>query len=718
MVVMTDVAGSETILEHITDAFIAMDRDWRVTYVNERAMAQTRKAQGRDVAATELLGKSLWALAPGLVGTRFEHEFRRALREQTVVAFEAYSAPGGRWVDVLVYPSPDGVSVYSHDISARKAAEEELRRRADQQAVVADLGRRALAAHGLQALLDDAVRLMAATLDVELVAIAEAVPGGGELIFRAGVGWSEDAVGTRVARVGPGSLVEYMLRAGEPVIVDDMATDERFTTGAITREHEIVSALSVMIAGPIQPFGTLAVMSTGRRAFSPSEASFVQAAANVLAGAAERHRAHDRLIAVREAERRRIARDLHEEALPDLTHARSLVAEIGGGRAASGELTDALERVGRRLRAAIFDLRLGGERDTPFPELLNGLVAVHRAVAGGHEIEVDVREGVPTGPLGATGIEVLRIVGEALTNVRRHARAARVRVRACGAAGRLRISVADDGRGFEPSGRLAVAGTGLEGMRRRAERLGGVVDVVSDAATGTTVRLDVPLHGAGEGALEQVRVLLVEDHTALLQAMAGMFEREPDFTVVGRARSLAEAREQLHGVDVAVLDLGGLPDGDGADLIAGLRAASPDAHALVLGAGLDRVRTARAIEAGAAAALDKTAHLGEVVDAVRRLRAGQTLLAADEVVELLRVAARRREQEREERRAIESLTPREREVLRALGAGLDSQAVADRLDISIRTERNHVAAILYKLGVHSQLQAVLFGLRHGVIDEP
>jgi DNA-binding NarL/FixJ family response regulator len=194
-----------------------------------------------------------------------------------------------------------------------------------------------------------------------------------------------------------------------------------------------------------------------------------------------------------------------------------------------------------------------------------------------------------------------------------------------------------------------------------------------------------------------------------------MFEREPDFTVVGQARSLAEARGLLHEVDVAVLDLG-LPDGDGAELIAELREASPGAQALVLSATLDRAQTARAIETGAAAALDKSAQLSQIVDAVRRLRAGETLLATDEIVELLRFASRRREQEHDDRQAIDSLTPREREVLDALGAGLDAQAIAEQLNISIRTERNHVASILNKLGVHSQLQAVLFALRYGLDD--
>jgi DNA-binding NarL/FixJ family response regulator len=229
--------------------------------------------------------------------------------------------------------------------------------------------------------------------------------------------------------------------------------------------------------------------------------------------------------------------------------------------------------------------------------------------------------------------------------------------------------------------------------------------------------LEVPLRPAHERAAEQVRVLLVEDHTAVREAIAGMFEREPDLTVVGRAESLAEARELLHGVDVALLDLA-LPDGDGIALIPELRAASPGAQVLVLSANLDRAQTARAIDAGAAGALDKTADLDQVVDAIRRLRAGQALLASHEIVELLRFASHRREQEREDRQAIASLTHREREVLKALAAGLDGQTIADRLGVSIRTERNHVARILNKLGVHTQLQAVLFALRYGLIDEP
>jgi DNA-binding NarL/FixJ family response regulator len=170
----------------------------------------------------------------------------------------------------------------------------------------------------------------------------------------------------------------------------------------------------------------------------------------------------------------------------------------------------------------------------------------------------------------------------------------------------------------------------------------------------------------------------------------------------------------LGDVDVAVVDLG-LPDGFGGDLIKELRDVNPHAQALVLSAHLDRREIARAIESGAAGTLDKTASLDEVVEAVRRLRAGETLVPLEEVVDLLRLAARQRDREREDRRAIESLSPREREVLQLLAEGLGSSEIAGRLYISLRTERNHVASIFAKLGVHSRLQAVVFGLRYGIV---
>jgi PAS domain S-box-containing protein len=708
----------ETILESISDSFFALDREWRYTYVNERALNGVRSVRGPEVTASDILGRSCWELYPEWVGSVFDLELRRVLEEQRIVEFEALSPPTNSWFEVRAYPSKDGLAVFSRDISERKWALEEMARRAEQQALVADLGQRALASDDLQSLLDDAVRLVAATLGVELTKVAELTADGEELLMRAGLGWRKGMVGSEAEPVGDGSQAGYAIARGEAVVTEDLAAEERFDLSPVVREHRAASAASVVIDSRDGPFGVLGALSTRRRAFSPSDVSFMQAVANVIATAVERLRAEERLTEVREVERRRIARDLHDEALQDLTYALAIAgggAPAGGGTT-SDELRAALKRIGEHLRGAIYDLRLGGQEYAPFPELLDSLVDVHRAMAAGCDIDLDMGDGVPRGPLGATGVEVLRILGEALTNTRTHARARHVRVGVWVTGATLRAEVSDDGEGFDPASRShSTNGHGLGGMRERADRLRGRLEILSEPTAGTTVRLDVPLDTAGTKATEQVRVLLVEDHIAVREAIAAAFERNADFSVVGQAASLAEARGMLEGVDVAVLDLG-LPDGSGADLIAELHEVDPRAQALVLSATLDRADVARAVEGGAAGALDKTARLDEVVDAVRRLRAGETLLPLDEVVELLRFAGREREQKRADREAIARLTPRERELLQALADGLDSQRIADRLQISVRTERNHVASILAKLEVHSRLQALVLALRYEIVE--
>src|SRR3954447_26457702 len=177
----------EAILESISDEFFALDRDWRYTFVNDRGLAEMGRIRGRKLGAADLLGRTVWEVFPELVGTSFDHEAHRALREQAVVQFETRSPVTGRWMDVRLYPSNAGLSIYVHDITERKRAEEELRRRAEQQALVAELGRRALASDDLQWVLEEAVGLLVRTLGVELACVAELPADRDEVILRAGV---------------------------------------------------------------------------------------------------------------------------------------------------------------------------------------------------------------------------------------------------------------------------------------------------------------------------------------------------------------------------------------------------------------------------------------------------------------------------------------------------------------------------------------------------
>ncbi len=211
------------------------------------------------------------------------------------------------------------------------------------------------------------------------------------------------------------------------------------------------------------------------------------------------------------------------------------------------------------------------------------------------------------------------------------------------------------------------------------------------------------------------RVLLVDDHATFREPLAFMFDREPEFEVVAQAGSLEEARGLLGGIDFAVVDLD-LPDGDGTEMIAPLRAVNPQCLVMVLTASADRETHARAVEAGAAGVLHKSVRVGEVVETARRLVAGEALLSAQEVVELLRLAGQSRERGREAQRSIERLTPREREVLQALADGLSDKEISENLHVGVGTVRNHLVSVFGKLGVNSRLQALVFALRHGVVE--
>jgi PAS domain S-box-containing protein len=666
---------------HVLDYFAKEDRD----YV-------------RDVLLPLIADSGRWPAETELRMRNWDTE------ESIPVLFDAFRIDDPRTGE------PMAIATVTRDISERKRAEEEREARARRQATIAALGLRALGDEDVGGLIDQAVEFVAETLGVRYASVAELV-GGDHLVLRAGTGWPREAIGTTWGSAGRETFAGYTLMVKEPVVSDDVASDERFPASAVLDTSGPTSAAGVVIHGRDEPFGVLTVFSEGTRPVSANDLDFLQTVANLLAIAIERVEAEERLDEIRDDERRRIARSLHDDALQELAVAIARSHATPG----AAQIEAALEGVGQEIRSAIYDLRLGDEQHRSFPELLRALVGVHSGSSVDCEIELVIEEGAPEGSLGSTGVEVIRILGEALTNVRRHSGARHARVRVSGSGLRLCAEVTDDGRGIDLQS--GAGGTGITGMRERAALIGADLHVHSSPRGGTTVRLELPLVTGAAPAENETRVLLVEDHIAVREALAAAFEREPDIRVAGQAGTLAEARELLADVDVAILDLG-LPDGAGTDLIADLQKVSPTAQAIILSAALDRAEAARAVGRGAAGVLPKMAGLHEVVAAVRKLRAGEALMPVGEVSDLLRFAEREQRAEQRERALIGELTRRELEVLQLLADGLNSQDMADRLHISLRTQRNHVANILQKLDVHSQLQALVFALRYGVVEIP
>jgi PAS domain S-box-containing protein len=218
----------------------------------------------------------------------------------------------------------------------------------------------------------------------------------------------------------------------------------------------------------------------------------------------ERKRAEEALREIREAERRRIARELHDAVLQDLTYAlqsmqvsRRMPEGATRAREADQQI-EAMKRAVAGLRGAIYDLRLESTRERSLVRAIASIVELNRQIGGDCEFELIVDDGFPAGISGEAGVEVVRVVQEALANVRRHSGAEHAVVTLGVAGGEILVEVEDDGRGFGPQ---TTFGMGLTGMRERVVALGGKLEVEGREGAGTRVFLRVSLAALSGGEL-------------------------------------------------------------------------------------------------------------------------------------------------------------------------------------------------------------------------
>jgi PAS domain S-box-containing protein len=211
----------------------------------------------------------------------------------------------------------------------------------------------------------------------------------------------------------------------------------------------------------------------------------------------ERKRAERMLEEIREAERNRLARELHDSTLQDIVYA---LQEVQVMQVVSGDelnpaleaTAEALKRSVEGLRGAIFELRLKETLDRSLVFSLENLVDLNRRMARGrYELELVVGDDFPARLSDKAGQELTRLVQEALTNVRRHAEASHVRVELGLDGGLAYVEVSDDGCGFDSE--RATTGMGRQSMRHRALELGGEFSVQSVPGEGTQVRFSIPV---------------------------------------------------------------------------------------------------------------------------------------------------------------------------------------------------------------------------------
>jgi len=216
--------------------------------------------------------------------------------------------------------------------------------------------------------------------------------------------------------------------------------------------------------------------------------------------------------------------------------------------------------------------------------------------------------------------------------------------------------------------------------------------------------------------LNKIRVIIAEDHAVVREGTRQLLEREDDIEVAGEAPNGAEAvvlAERLNP-DVAIMDIS-MPVMGGIEATKRIKAVRPATAVLILTAYDDDQYVFALLGAGAAGYLLKDVPSAEVVRAVRAVHAGEPVLHPAIARKLLARFASEGQAEQQLRDDGAVLTERERDILRLAACGMSNSRIAEQLDVSIRTVQAHLTHIFDKLGVGSRTEAVIAGLRRGVL---
>ena len=562
-------------------------------------------------------------------------------------------------------------------------------------------------------LLDLVARRLRELLDARIVAVM--LPAGeGELRFAAVAGEGGEAfAGQTMKRADSKSGRVFELGRSErsDAVLDDPEVDHEVVRGLEAR-----TGLWVPLVVRSATIGLIAVhdkLGPDPR-FTDNDMRLAETFASRAAVAVDLSQriARDalrRIVDAQELERRRLARELHDEtgqALSSILLGLKALEEKVESEVARAAVSDVRELVVATLhdvRRLAVELR---------PKVLDdfGLVpALERLTeAFGEQTGIRVRFESGLGPErlpAEVETALYRIVQESLTNIVKHSRARNVSVVLIRKPGAVAAVIEDDGQGFDPAfgarGRLRSRGDA--GARRPARRPAS--DRVGRGGRGDARR------GGSPGM--SVRVLIVDDHAVFRAGLKLLIDAEDDLEAVGEAGTARDAVFQARALkpDVILMDVV-MPDQSGLDVVPTLLHERPETKVLVLSMQDDPQYVRQAFANGASGYILKEAADTEVVAAIREVAGGNNYVHPAVGARL--IAAETEEAKRAEE---DPLSDREREVLRLLALGHTNQEISAQLFISVRTAETHRAHIMQKLRLSSRAELVRYALEQGVLEQ-
>lgn len=475
MAARSGIVDLEAAFDRVSDGVFVLDREWHFQFINTAGAARIGKSPD------EVVGRNVWDEFPGQVGSAFHERGQQAFETQRVVEFVEYFDETALWLSVRIFPSPEGLTIYFQDVTELRALAE--RTEAAQESL--------REAHRLRVRFEALVEASS-----DFIAIADLTgrvlyvnPAGREIV---GLEPEIDVRDTVIADY----LTEDGIRASQEVEVPAVVAHGRWTGETTLLDRRTggsipVSASSFLMLDPEthEPFALATVQRDITRQLA--------AETELRRVAGQRQELLDRLVTAQEAERARIAADVHDESVQACAAVALRLTRLEGRVAREAPqllplLSDANQAVATatsQLRELLFDLETADEGYT----LMEAIQEAADHILGDTTTSVSVLGDRDAELKPSERGQALRVLKEALRNIRAHAHARVAQVVVRLVHGGVEFVVADDGVGIDPETVSSPPGHhGLAGMRDRCEIAGGWLRLeVSDLA-GTQVRFFMP----------------------------------------------------------------------------------------------------------------------------------------------------------------------------------------------------------------------------------